>query len=169
MPAQARPASAPGAPARGVPPGGEDEVELLLHRHVRPQREVLEHEPDVPLVGADHVAARRTDLASGDPDFTCVRLVESGDDPQQRRLAAAAGTDEDDEPAMSHVEGQPVEHEAAAEPPGELTNRQMRRRHGCDHLEDPSTPNSVTGTRITAACISASEATWAGGALAISV
>lgn len=48
------------------------------------------------------------DLAAGD-------VFEAGDDPQQRRLSAAGGTNEDDEFAMLHRQINAVQHVDGAE------------------------------------------------------
>jgi len=66
--------------------------DVLVDRPVREERRVLEHQSNPPSVGrhVGHVPAR-------DAYGTCRRSVESGDAPQQRRLAAAVGSEEDEE------------------------------------------------------------------------
>ena len=74
------------------------EGEVLAHRHVRVERVGLEHHREAALGRRDlvHRLAVDEDLAAGD-------LLEPGDHPQQRRLAAARRADEDDELAVLDV------------------------------------------------------------------
>ena len=67
-------------------------AEVLRHRHVRVERVVLEHHRDVAVAGREP-----GDLALADPDVALGHLLEAGDHPQQRRLPAARGADEDHE------------------------------------------------------------------------
>jgi hypothetical protein len=66
--------------------------DVLGHRHVREQRVVLEHEPDVALVGRQghELAAPHLDAATVGPE-------EAGDDHQQRRLARAGRAEQREE------------------------------------------------------------------------
>ena len=75
------------------------EAHVLAHGHVRVERVVLEDHGDVAVLGravVDHVAAD-LQLAAGD-------VLEPGDHPQRRRLAAARRPDEDHELAVGDVE-----------------------------------------------------------------
>src|SRR5439155_1092228 len=70
--------------ARGHAPHLERERDVLAHREVRIQRVVLEHHGDV--AGGGGVVS---DHAIADEDLPGRRLLESGDAPQCRRLAAS--------------------------------------------------------------------------------
>ena len=70
----------------------EAERQIVLDRHVRVEGVVLEHHRDVAVAGREP-----GDLTVADPDVTLGHLLEAGDHPQQRRLAAAGGPDEDHE------------------------------------------------------------------------
>src|ERR1700694_3793697 len=59
-------------------------ADVLRHGHVREERVVLENGVGVALVWG-----QRCDVASAELDPTGVRTLETGDDPQQRRLARA--------------------------------------------------------------------------------
>ena len=75
------------------------EGDVLAHRHVRIERIGLEHHRQ-PALGrrlVGHVRAVELDDAGR-------RVLEPGDQPQQRGLAAARGADEDDELAVLDVE-----------------------------------------------------------------
>ena len=54
------------------------------------------------------------DVDSGDAHRACGRLVEAGDDPQQRRLPRAARPEDDAELAALHGEGQALQRRDAA-------------------------------------------------------
>ena len=73
--------------------------DVVEHRHVREQRVGLEDRVDVALVrgDADGGAAADLDLALG-------RLVEAGDHPQRRGLAAAGRAEQREELARLHLE-----------------------------------------------------------------
>src|SRR5262249_58127276 len=65
------------------------EADVLSHRHPWKQRVVLEHHAAV--------AGRAGDLPAAHHHLASGRLLESGNETQQRRLAAARGADEADE------------------------------------------------------------------------
>ena len=70
----------------------QPEGQVLLHRHVRVQRVVLEHHRDVAVLGRQVVH----DLAT-DGDCARADLLQAGDRPQRRGLAAAGRADQDHE------------------------------------------------------------------------
>ena len=75
------------------------EAHVLAHGHVRVERVVLEDHRDVAVLRravVDHLAAD-LQLAAGD-------VLEPGDHPQRRRLAAARRPDQDHELAVGDVE-----------------------------------------------------------------
>src|SRR2546425_3615536 len=67
----------------------QPERHVVVHRHVRVQRIVLEHHGDVSILGWDviHPAFANEDIAG-------CRLLEPGDEAQRRRLAATRWTDQ---------------------------------------------------------------------------
>src|SRR5262245_22822804 len=71
---------------------------VVVDRHVRIERVVLEHHRDVAVLGLERVddAPAYGDLALGD-------CLESGDHPQQGRLAAARRSEHDDELAVADL------------------------------------------------------------------
>ena len=78
------------------PPGhAEPEADVLAHAHMRVERVGLEHHRQAALRRRriDHVDPVDQDLAGG-------RVLEPGDEPEQRGLAAARRPDEDDEGAV---------------------------------------------------------------------
>jgi hypothetical protein len=77
---------------------------------VRVQRVRLEDHCDV-------AAPRREvgDLAVADPDLTGGHVLEAGEHPQERRLAAPGRPDEDEEFAVLDVQGDPVHRRHGAE------------------------------------------------------
>jgi hypothetical protein len=70
----------------------ERESDVVVHRHVRVQRVVLEHHGDVAVLGLDVVDDSVTDLHRAAAD-----RLEPGDHPQRRRLATARRPDQDEE------------------------------------------------------------------------
>ena len=81
--------------AFGEPLVLEAEAEVLLDAHVRVERVGLEHHRHAAGRGQQVVAARAVDA-----DLAGGHLLEPGDHPQQRGLAAARGADEDGERAV---------------------------------------------------------------------
>ena len=75
------------------------EAEVVAHRHVRVERVVLEHHRDVALARL-HVG----DVGVADRDRAVGDLLEAGDHPQQRRLAAAGRADQHHELAVRDLE-----------------------------------------------------------------
>ena len=82
----------------------EAEAEVLLDRHLRVERVVLEHHRDVAVA-----RAQPRDVPVADHDAALGDLLEPGDHPQQRRLPAAGRPDEDHELAVTDVERDGVE------------------------------------------------------------
>jgi hypothetical protein len=84
--------------ARGVP-GAQAVGDVLVHRHVREQRVVLEHHADVAAARGQVIdgAAVHPDAARGGHD-------EAADDPQQRGLATAARAQQGDQ--LARLDGQ---------------------------------------------------------------
>jgi hypothetical protein len=94
----------------GIAVHAQTEAEVLLDRHVRIERIGLENHGDAAIGRLDIVddLAADVDLAAGD-------ILQSGDHPQQRGLAAAGRADEDDELAVLHLEVRPMDDFERAE------------------------------------------------------
>ena len=94
--------------------GAQRKGDVVEDGEMRIQRVVLKDHRDV--------AARRLELvdaAIADPDFTGVERFESGQQPQQRRLAAARRPEQDEALARFHVEADPIDGVVRAEPFGD--------------------------------------------------
>ena len=130
-----------GADLRDAPvdlgPGGlalaQPEGEVLVHRHVRVERVVLEDHGDVAV-------ARRQmgDVLAGDRDRPRGRRLEPGDQAQRRGLAAARRPHEDHELAVGDVERQAVDRHGRA---GELLGHVLEGHIG--HGATPFLPGSL--------------------------
>ncbi len=88
----------------GLAPDPEAVLDVLLGGHVREQAVGLEHHPHVALVGR-----RSRDVLAVDDDPARIRLVESGNEAQRRRLAAAARAEQRHELAGLEGEVDPLE------------------------------------------------------------
>src|SRR5688500_15492132 len=86
------------------PRGFKHEVEVLVDRQVRPERQVLKDEADAALMRRDQTATRTGELTSAAPDFTTVGHVETGNQAQDRRLTAATRPQDDDDVAGRDIE-----------------------------------------------------------------
>ena len=86
------------------------EGHVVEHRHVPEQRVVLEHEADLALA---HVLVGR--VLAVEQDAAVGRVLEAGDDAQQRRLAAARRAEQRDELAGRELEADIVERDEVAE------------------------------------------------------
>src|SRR2546426_473229 len=62
---------------------------------MRPEREVLKHEPDSTLVCGDGVSCWCSHSSAIQPDLPAVRLFETCNEPEEGRLSRAAGSDDD--------------------------------------------------------------------------
>ena len=82
----------------------QTERHVLEHGHVRVKRVVLEHHGDVPVLRR-HVV----DQLVADIDLARGGLLEPGDHPQGRALAAARRADQHDELAVGDVEIDPLD------------------------------------------------------------
>ena len=102
------------------------ELQVLPHGHVRVERVVLEDHRDVAVLRR-HVG----DVPPGDRDLAGRGRLEAGDQPQQRRLAAARGPEQDHELALAAGERDVVDRDDLAE----------RLRHPLD--DDPVGPRST--------------------------
>ena len=80
----------------------EPEAEVSRDRHVRIQRVALEHHRDVAVA-----RLQMRDVAIADQDGPGARLLQAGDQPQQRALAAARRTDQHQQFAVANVERRP--------------------------------------------------------------
>ena len=76
-------------------------ADVLAHRHVGEQRDVLEDHGDVALL-----RGQRGDVGVAEPDAAGGGGLEAGDHPQSGRLAAAGGADEGEELALADLERQ---------------------------------------------------------------
>ena len=92
--------------------------DVLGHRHVRPQRIVLEHHADAALVRR-HVV----DHAIAETDLARVRRVETGQEPQQRGLAAARRTEEGEHLALLDRQADVVDRRQRPEALREIVDR----------------------------------------------
>src|SRR5262249_4112146 len=85
--------------------------DVRLHRHVRPQRVVLEHHADVARVRPEPV-----DAAVAEPDLAAVGCVKAGDQPQECRLSAPGGPEQREQLAVADLEARAVDGGHASEP-----------------------------------------------------
>ena len=74
--------------------------QVVVDRHVRIERVVLEHHGDIAIGRIDIVDEPVADL-----DFARGDVFQAGDHPQQGRLAAAGRTDKHDELAVGDIDG----------------------------------------------------------------
>ena len=99
----------------------ERELDVRLDGLVRVERVALEHHRDVALLRG-HVV----DQLVADPDLAFGRILQPGDHPQQRRLAAAGRAEEDHELSVADVEHDVVDGGDIAEALGHV-----REPHAC--------------------------------------
>ena len=146
----------------------KDEVETLPNGQVRPQGQVLEHEPDTSLMRRHKGATRCRDRSSVQRDLPRFRYFQPGDDPEQCRLAAAARAKNDDCPSGRHGKGDVVQRDVCRESLGDVGQRNGCRLHGTLRSE-AAAANAARGVKMTSDWKSASAATCEVGALAIIV
>ncbi len=93
------------------------EAHVLGHAQMRVERVILEHHGDVAVLRLDIV-----DHPPVDRDRARGHILEPGDHPEHRRLAAARATDQRDEFAVVHGEIHPMDHLGATIALGEPRN-----------------------------------------------
>ena len=101
----------------------QPERHVLEHRHVRIERVVLEHHRHVAVFRrhvVDHLAV--------DPDLAAGDVLEAGDHPQRRRLAAAGRADQHDELLVGDVEIDAAHGDCVVEVLDDVAKRDLR--HG---------------------------------------
>jgi hypothetical protein len=94
---------------RRHPPESRPELDVLLDRQPREERVGLEDHPPV--------GARPRDRAAVDEDPARRRRDQAGHQPEDRRLPAARGPDQDRELLILHLEADPVEGGHGVAPP----------------------------------------------------
>ena len=82
---------------------------IVEHRHIRKDIEMLEHHADALAVFADGQLLRG-DILALEEDLPLVGRLQQVQAPQERRLAAAAGTDDGDNLAPADPGGDALEH-----------------------------------------------------------
>src|SRR5205814_3557229 len=102
----------------GPAPDPEPEGNVLEDGHVLERRVVLEDEADAALL-------RRVtgDVPLGDVHDTGVGPLESGDDAQQRRLAASARSEQRDQRSRRHLQRDVAEGDEVTEPLRDVLDR----------------------------------------------
>ena len=106
------------------------EAHVLAHRHVRVEGVVLKHHGDVAGLRR-HVVHHLI----ADRDLAVVDVLEAGDHPEQRRLAAARRADQDQELAVLDVDRDAVDHSRIVEGLVDLADR-----YRCHGLSSPLIP-----------------------------
>jgi hypothetical protein len=76
---------------------------------MRPECEVLEHESDSAAMRGNEDLIRTGDLRAAEPDLAAVGRFETRHEPEERRLAAPARPQDDDELAAHDLEGDALE------------------------------------------------------------
>ena len=135
---------------------------------MRPQGQVLKDEPELASVRRYIDATSSRDRGAIQRDLPAIRHLQSGDDPEHRRLAAPARSEHDGCRARQHLEGDAVQRHVGSESLRDVGKRNRRCFHLASRMETTA-PNAATGRKITADCKSASIATLEDGVLAMSV
>ena len=127
------------------------EGEVLAHRHVRVQRVVLEDHRDVALL-----RRRLGDVVAADRDVAVGDVLEPGDHPQQRRLAAAGRADEHDELALVDLQVDGVDRlDAVRVDLRDLVERDPA--HACSPPAAGRSPRKPAGSARRAPAVSSSQ------------
>ncbi len=104
---------------------GQPEADVRGHRQVREQRALLRHVAD-PAVLRRPRPAGAGDGRAAERDRAGVRVVEAGDQPQQRGLAAAGRAEHGGQRARRHVQVDPTQHLGGAERLGDAGEGECR-------------------------------------------
>ncbi len=119
---------------------GQAEPHVAGDGQVREERPVLEHHADAASLGRHEVVGAGQDRVA-DGDGPGVGDLEPGDDPQQRRLAAAAGTEQRQRGAGLDGDVDTVEHDdIVLEGLGHALGRDARTADRCDLIRRPPAP-----------------------------
>ena len=116
------------------------DADVVHHREVRKQRDVLEGAADADL--GDPVRRPRQDARAFHQDVAGRRLIEPGEAVEERGLAGAVRSDQAEDWPLMHVEGHAIERNDAAEHDADVANREQGRlslRELClRHLVSPA-------------------------------
>src|SRR3989338_4479691 len=96
------------------------EQQVLHHRQLREEPRELER-PAQPFA-CDGVRLQPGELLAIERDRACIRLIETRDDVEERRLACAVGADERNDRVLLHGKAAAVDGADAAEMLGEVLN-----------------------------------------------
>ena len=94
---------------------------VIKHGHVRDQRVVLEHHADVPLFDRNV-----RDILPADDHAAGIRVLQTGNDPQQRRLSAAGRSQKRQKMFILYLEAQVVEDFILSEGLRNVLNEYLR-------------------------------------------
>jgi glyoxylase-like metal-dependent hydrolase (beta-lactamase superfamily II) len=101
---------------------------VLEHGHAREEGDVLERPSDA--APHDRMSGQPKEILTVVQDTTRVRLVQSGDDVERRRLACAVWSDQAEDLTLGHLEGDVVEGNDAPESAGDVLDGQRRHEAG---------------------------------------
>ena len=122
---------------------------VLAHAHVQEQAQRLEGARD-PALG-DLVRLEADDAAPFEEDVACGRLVDAGDEVEERRLAGAVRADHADDLSLAHVDVEPVDDREAAERHRDVAQLEQACGRGAHTISTRFSPNSPSGRAIMAA------------------
>ena len=108
-------------------------AEVLAHRHVRVERVGLEDHRDVPLARCE-----LGDVPAADRDAAARRLLEPGDQAQERRLAAPRRSHEHEELAVGDLERDVVDRGRAREGLADVVERDLCHAPPADGIDRSS-------------------------------
>src|SRR5687768_7799632 len=135
---------------------------------MRPQRQILKYEPELPLVWRHDDATTNRNLRAIEQNLAAIRHLEAGNHPQQRRLPAAARTEDDGRVARRNLDGDTVERHMRPESLCDIGESNCCCPHRASR-RDAAAPSAARGVKITSDCSSASTAMCDGGVLAMIV
>jgi hypothetical protein len=92
---------------------------------MRPQREILEDEPDFPAMWWNDVVTGVGDFFAAQPDLASVGDLQTSDHPQQSRLTAPARSENDDHFATANIQRHTGERLMSAVLFGDVSNRKL--------------------------------------------
>ena len=148
--------------------GHQHELQVLPDRQVRPESQILKHEPDPTLMRRDDAATGAGHVRAAQVDVAAVRHVETRNQAQQGRLTAAAGPEDDDRIAGTDFERHTVERVMRPEAFPDIRDDECRSAHRTSR-SDATAPSTASGVKMTPACNRASAATWDEGVFAMMV
>jgi hypothetical protein len=107
----------------------QPEGHVLDHREVRKEREILEYEADLAMLGGHECNSVSAQHAATEGNLSAARALETGDRAQRRRLSGAGGSQQRKDLALLELERHAVDGVTSLAPVSQMEILDCEQRH----------------------------------------